>query len=286
MHAPKNLLGFLRASRQRTRLVEALVSGPKTPTDLATLTGLPRSNVSRALAKLRDRGVVYCQTPDLRKGKLYALTPEIAGQLQVRERERELPAQKPIPDVRGGFAPRVRGEALTAGVVATGELLGAEALIDLCRVCGLNLLGFERDRWYSMDLHHLFLRELAEKADGDDLAVLRRMGRRSVAHLPYMQRFLADRKVNLLALAERTPLAHDHYFNFGRFEVHPRTDGLEILQFDMLPTPEFCAARAGNFEGLLEAKGIRARVEETACETLGATHCAFQVRVLGLLDRS
>ncbi|MFQ5986608.1 MAG: helix-turn-helix domain-containing protein [Thermoplasmata archaeon] len=227
------------------------------PTELAQLTQLPKSNVSRALSALASQGVVYCQTPDLRKGRLYALTPESALQLQVRNRTDELPSKGPVPDVRSGFAPRVRGEAMTAGVVATAEILGAQALTDLCRACGFNLLGFERDGWYSMDLHHLFLRELTGMAEENGFDLLRRMGRKSVAHLPYMQRFLTDRKVNLIALAERTRLAHDHYFNFGRFEVLPSVEGVEIRQYDMLPTPEFCAARSGNFEGILEAKGVR-----------------------------
>lgn len=46
--------------------------------------------------------------------------------------------------------------------------------------------------------------------------------------------------------------------------------GIEITQFDMLPTREFFAARKVNYESVLEAKGYLAEAWETCCEVEGS----------------
>ncbi len=274
--------GFVRAGKQRARLVDALLHGPKSPSALARRTGLHISNVSRALSELGSRDIVYCLTPELRKGGMYGLTPEGAMRLQVGDRWEELPSQAPQPDLELRFTPRVRGEAMLAGILAAAEILGVDGIIKLALACGYNFIHTEREQWYPMELHHQFLHSLRKLFDSEDLALCREVGRKSVAHLPYMQRFLMARNVDLVALAERAPLVHGHYFNFGRFEVLPHQGGFEIRQFDMLPTREFCAARRGNYEGVLEAKGYVAEVLEACCEVDGDPYCAFIGEVKGL----
>jgi DNA-binding transcriptional ArsR family regulator len=49
---------FVSSSSVRSRLLEQLVGGPKTPTELASMEGKHVSHVSRALAELRERGLV------------------------------------------------------------------------------------------------------------------------------------------------------------------------------------------------------------------------------------
>ena len=49
---------FVSSSSVRSKLLEELVSGPKTPTELASTQGKHVSHVSRALAELRERGLV------------------------------------------------------------------------------------------------------------------------------------------------------------------------------------------------------------------------------------
>jgi predicted transcriptional regulator len=49
---------FVSSSSVRSKLLEHLVSGPKTPTELAWMDGKHVSHVSRALAELRERGLV------------------------------------------------------------------------------------------------------------------------------------------------------------------------------------------------------------------------------------
>jgi predicted transcriptional regulator len=49
---------FVSGSSVRSKLLEQLISGPKTPTELASIEGKHVSHVSRALAELKERGLV------------------------------------------------------------------------------------------------------------------------------------------------------------------------------------------------------------------------------------
>ena len=49
---------FVSSSSIRSRLLEHLVLGPKTPTELASMENKHVSHVSRALAELKERGLV------------------------------------------------------------------------------------------------------------------------------------------------------------------------------------------------------------------------------------
>ena len=66
--------GFVIASRYRTRIVLDLLNGPKTPKELSVNTGFYLSHVSSTLSDLREKGIVECLTPNLRRGKVFALT--------------------------------------------------------------------------------------------------------------------------------------------------------------------------------------------------------------------
>ena len=47
---------------------------PKTPGEISIQNGISISHVSRALAQLRLKKLVYCATPKLVKGRVYKLT--------------------------------------------------------------------------------------------------------------------------------------------------------------------------------------------------------------------
>jgi predicted transcriptional regulator len=49
---------FVSNSSIRSRLLEHLITGPKTPTELASIENKHVSHVSRALAELKERGLV------------------------------------------------------------------------------------------------------------------------------------------------------------------------------------------------------------------------------------
>lgn len=63
-------VAFVRASKYRKQILDAL-SEPKTPTELAKITGQNVSHISRTLKELQKKKLVKCLTPNLRKGKLY-----------------------------------------------------------------------------------------------------------------------------------------------------------------------------------------------------------------------
>jgi DNA-binding transcriptional ArsR family regulator len=56
--SPSRSAVYVSSSSVRSRLLENLVSGPKTPTELASIEGKHVSHVSRALAELKERGLV------------------------------------------------------------------------------------------------------------------------------------------------------------------------------------------------------------------------------------
>ncbi len=60
-------------SKERKQIFSALVN-PRTPTEIAR--GLKKSvpQISRTLKLFVDNGLVECKTPEMRKGRIYALT--------------------------------------------------------------------------------------------------------------------------------------------------------------------------------------------------------------------
>lgn len=51
-------VAFVSGSSIRSKMLELLITGPKTPTELASIESKHVSHVSRALGELRDRGLV------------------------------------------------------------------------------------------------------------------------------------------------------------------------------------------------------------------------------------
>ncbi|CDI04948.1 helix-turn-helix domain-containing protein [Candidatus Nitrosotenuis uzonensis] len=70
------LLGYIKASSYRYKIIKALEGRKLTPKDLAKETSIPLSHVSNTLAELLDKELVVCLTPKLKKGRLYDLTKE------------------------------------------------------------------------------------------------------------------------------------------------------------------------------------------------------------------
>ncbi|MFH8119956.1 MAG: winged helix-turn-helix domain-containing protein [Candidatus Aenigmatarchaeota archaeon] len=68
------LLGFVKASSNRQKILLALSSKDMTPLEIAKVTDLALSNVTKILGDLRKKNLVQCKTPKLRKGRIYTLT--------------------------------------------------------------------------------------------------------------------------------------------------------------------------------------------------------------------
>lgn len=80
-----NAYGFVVGSEYRKKVINSLVTGPKTPKQISELTHLHLNHVSSTLGGLEAIDTVVCLTPQLRKGKLFQLTKlgrEIAKRLE------------------------------------------------------------------------------------------------------------------------------------------------------------------------------------------------------------
>jgi len=69
-----DVLGRVKSSRHRSRIIESLSKSPKTPKELAEQTGLNISNLSNYLSDLGRMGLVVCLNDKLKKGRIYTLT--------------------------------------------------------------------------------------------------------------------------------------------------------------------------------------------------------------------
>ena len=68
------LLGYIKASSYRSKIIRALEGKKLTPIEIAKETNIPLSHVSNTLAELLEKDLVVCLTPELKKGRLYDLT--------------------------------------------------------------------------------------------------------------------------------------------------------------------------------------------------------------------
>ena len=68
------LIGYVRASKYRKRIVLSLNQSNKTPLELSNELEFYITHVSSTLRELKDKGVAICLTPNLKKGKIYSLT--------------------------------------------------------------------------------------------------------------------------------------------------------------------------------------------------------------------
>jgi DNA-binding MarR family transcriptional regulator len=75
--------GFISSSSHRQRILAGLRGGAKGVSELAEEVGMELSHVSKALKELEGAGFVKCLTPDLRKGRIYALT-KTGGEASLR----------------------------------------------------------------------------------------------------------------------------------------------------------------------------------------------------------
>jgi len=67
-------VSFVKRGKVRRAILEHLVSGPATPTDISKRTKLHRPSVSRALIELQEAGLVDCLTPKEKLGRIYRIS--------------------------------------------------------------------------------------------------------------------------------------------------------------------------------------------------------------------
>lgn len=68
------LLGFIKASSIRMKILETLYEKDRTPSEIAKITNIALGNVTKILGELRKMNLVICKTPRLKKGRIYSLS--------------------------------------------------------------------------------------------------------------------------------------------------------------------------------------------------------------------
>jgi DNA-binding MarR family transcriptional regulator len=66
--------GFVIASKIRRSIIVSLKKRPMMPSELADELGIDKSQITRVLKELQNKGLIYCLTPKHRKGRIYSLT--------------------------------------------------------------------------------------------------------------------------------------------------------------------------------------------------------------------
>ena len=82
MTKTEHLLGYIKASSYRKKIIKSLQDKKLTPIELAKETDIPLSHISNTLAELLEKDLVVCLTPELKKGRLYELTKKGSSILQ------------------------------------------------------------------------------------------------------------------------------------------------------------------------------------------------------------
>ncbi len=66
--------GYVKASRIRKEILLSLKEKHLLPSELTGRLNIDKSQVTRALKELEDKGLVKCVTPLNKKGRLYSIT--------------------------------------------------------------------------------------------------------------------------------------------------------------------------------------------------------------------
>lgn len=69
-------VAFVLESEHRKNIILYLDDELHTPKQIGDIIGVRTNHISNLLAQLRKNDLVYCATPKIRKGKLYALTDD------------------------------------------------------------------------------------------------------------------------------------------------------------------------------------------------------------------
>ncbi len=78
--------GILKASPNRLKILELLSKFSMTPKEIAEQSKLHLSQVSRGLREMEKRNMVRCMTPNLKRGRIYAVTEKGREALKIAEK--------------------------------------------------------------------------------------------------------------------------------------------------------------------------------------------------------
>ncbi len=265
--SPKVLdsLSYLLASRQREKVLAAVLPGPKTPVQVAQQTGLLLPHVSRTLGQLARADLVR-HVGGERRGKLYSastLGVAVFGELT---------------DARGDriVAPMVRGSHFRNYHHWVASKFGRPAADSVFVYVGLDPNRVDANGWYPLR-SALEALDFIEARFGDGtFSTIRQMLRDEAGNFSSLRRLLT-RVLPLTVLLELSPNAYNREFNHGRLEVDVFDDHAIFKNYDWMSSPARCAAWHGTYEGSLALTGKEGTVRKVACMLQGEPFCGYQL---------
>ncbi len=258
-------LSYVIASRQREKVLAAVIPGPKTPGQLAKNTGLRLPHVSRTLGELVRAGLVRSVGAE-RRGKLYA--PTNLGVAVFSE----------VADARGDrlVAPMVRGSQFRNYHHWVSVRRGRTAADSLLLEAGIDPARLDVDRWYPLR-SVLEVLDLVESRFGDGTyEATRTMLREEAGNFASLRRLLT-RALPLPLLLELSPNAYNRDYNHGRLEVDVQDRRALMKHYDWMSSPARCAAWLGTYEGFLALIGIQGTVTKVACMLKDDPYCGYLI---------
>ncbi len=68
------LIGKIKSSNWRLKVLKVLENNMKLPSELSKEVNISSSHISEVLKDLEDLKLIECKNPNLRKGKIYSIT--------------------------------------------------------------------------------------------------------------------------------------------------------------------------------------------------------------------
>lgn len=67
----QDLIKFVAKSTYRTKVLKCIGEDVKMPNEISTESGIIQNHISNVLRQLKDKDLVECINPEVRKGRLY-----------------------------------------------------------------------------------------------------------------------------------------------------------------------------------------------------------------------
>lgn len=259
-------LSFVLASTQREKVLGAVMSGSRTPVQLAKEIGMHLPHVSRALAQLTKQDLVRPVGNGVR-GKLYAPTP--LGKIVFDE----------LTSTRGDrlVAPLARGTHFHNYHHWLVKKYGKKVADDFFASQGVNPRSIDPSGWYPLRKVVSVL-DTIETTFGDGTGeTVRTMLRDESTNFASVKRYLSI-VIPFKYFLELAPAIYAREFNHGRLEIEVHGRRALAKNYDWISSPARCSAWMGTYEGVLASYGSkRVAVRKVACMLKGDPYCGYEI---------
>ncbi len=259
-------LSYVLSSRQREKVLSAVLPGSRTPAQVAKETGLHLPHVSRALAQLTREGLV-ARLSNGTRGKLYAPTP--LGKQVFDE----------LTSTRGDriVAPLARGSHFHNYHHWLAKKYGKKAADEFFLSHGVSPRTIDAGGWYPLRTVITILDAIDSTFGDGSGETARRMLRDETMNFASVKRY-TSLILPLKVLLELAPAMYSREFNHGRLEVEVHGRRALMKNYDWISSPTRCYAWLGVYEGTSSGFGYKhVVVRKVACILKGDPYCGYEL---------